>query len=170
MLIKVGTWIRPRFAKYEIILALITVIGIALKLMNINESQVLLTFSLSLIGVLYFFYSFAPFEEENFTGIDAFIKYLMYWSLSIVSLGILFTILCLKGNDQMLWMGTTTLTIITLLSIVKSRNENELRSFYKTNAIRSIIYVIICLFLLLTPKEKLKPLISCQNAQKEHVK
>jgi len=39
MLIKVGTWIRPRFTKYEIILALITVIGVALKLMKVNHHR-----------------------------------------------------------------------------------------------------------------------------------
>jgi hypothetical protein len=170
ILIKVGIWIRPRFAKYEIILALITVIGVFLKLLNIHGSQLLLTFSLGLIANLHFFYAFAPFEEENITGIDGFIKYLMFWSLSIASLGILFTILCLKGNDQMLMMGTITLTFIALISIAKSRNENELRKFYKSNAIRSIIYIIICLFLLLTPKEKLKPLLSCQYEQTEQTK
>ncbi len=167
MLIKIGIWIRPRFTKLEITLALITIIGVLLKLMNINGAPTLLLFSFGLIANLYFFYSFAPFEEDNITGIDAFVKYLLFWSLSIACIGILFRILCLKGYDQMLWMGTSVLTIVAIISLVKSRNDNELRNFYKSNTIRAIIYVIICLFLLLAPKETLRPLVSCQDMQTE---
>lgn len=167
VIIKIGIWIRPRFTQLEIILALLTIIGVLLKLMNINGALTLLLFSFGLISNLYFFYSFAPFEEENITGIDAFVKYLLFWSLSISCVGILFRILCLNGYKQMLWMGTSVLTIVASISLVKSRKDNDLRNFYKSNAIRAIIYVIICLFLLLSSKETLRPLVSCQDVQTE---
>ena len=156
MLQKVGVWIKPRFKKYEIILALVTVIGFALMLLKVHESYFILQISLSILGILYFFNVYAPIEDVYMTGIENFIKYLLGWSLSIITIGITFTILRLKGNEQMLFVGTIATICILIYSIIQISRQNELSSYYKPIALRSTIYIVICLFLLLTPKDELK--------------
>ena len=145
-------------------------IGFALMLLKVHVSYSIIQISLSMLGILYFFNAYTPLEEENMTSMEFFIKYLSNWGLSIITIGISFTILSLKGNEQMLLVGTFVLICILIYSFVKINSQNELDFYYKPIALRSIIYIIICLFLLLAPKDELKRIGIIKDVQTEQTK
>ena len=164
---KVGVWLNARFDKYEKAFALLTILGIILKLANLNEFNFVFFIGMVVLTTLYFLYAYSPIDGENVVVIDIFIKYLTYWGLSIATLGILFTIMDYSGAPTLLFYGTIVLAIVIFFSILKTRKGSELKKYYKAVSIRTSIYLLICLLLLLAPKEDLKKVFNINHQKSE---
>lgn len=167
---KIGLWLKPKFSKLEVGLIIIASIGALLKLLNIGGSNALLFISLPTLSVLYFFYAFTPFDnEEKATKIDTFIKYISYWGLSVAVIGATFALLYLPGYETMLIYGAFTCGAMIIFSLTKILKESELINYYKSNIIRLLVCGLICIALLLTPKENLKKIFQNENVSTEEV-
>lgn len=167
MMYKVGVWLKPRFRKFEIILALLSAISIVLKVLDINGASIILMFSMGLLAILYFFSSHSLLDAENPTGLDYFVKDLSFWGLSIIVLGIQFYILNLKGYDVMLMLGSFILICLSIYSIVRILKTDELSDYYKSMAIRFVCYLAVCLILQLTPKDQVYKFLHITDYQVE---
>lgn len=165
--LKVGAWLRPRFSKYELILVSISAVAIILKILNINGASMIFSFSLGFLGILYFFSAYSPLNIVDSTGIDNFVKYLSFWALSIVVIGIYFYLSRLKGYELMLMLGSFILICTSIYCIIRVLKADDTSDYYKSMAIRLVCYLVICLFLQITPKDQVRKILHIPEDQVE---
>jgi len=165
--LKFGAWLKPRFSKYELILVLVSAVAIILKLLNINGASMIFSFSLGFLAILYFFSAYSPLDIVNLTSIDSFVKYLSFWALSIVVIGIQFYLSRLIGYEVMLMFGSFILICSSIYSIVRVLKADDTSDYYKSMAIRLVCYLAICLFLQIAPKEQVRKVLHIPDNQVE---
>lgn len=149
MIRKIANKLSPKFKIIELTLIPIIAILVLLKLLSINTLNPGLIISMSLLSSLYFFMSFATDEriKENLFAI--FINKISNWGLSILILGLLFTLMHFPSADMMLIIGTLT-TLINLPIIVFTKGKDEkLNDFYRPIFVRSLLLGSIGLIALL---------------------
>lgn len=169
-MIKIGIWLKPRFEKFEKVFVFLSILGVLLKLANLNEYNFVFVIGMVALVTLYFLYAYVPIEGENLVAMDIFIKYLTCWGLSIAILGILFTIMDYSGAKTLLNNGTIVTAIVTIISIFKLQKHSELKDHYKAISIRTSIYLLVCLLLLVAPKEDLKKVFKSDDQKSEQSK
>ncbi|NOR86885.1 MAG: hypothetical protein GQ527_04700 [Bacteroidales bacterium] len=122
-LIKIGNLVQSKILKHELIILLVIISLIAAKLFVVTFPDNILFSIFSLIAIVYFFSAFTMPVEKMITGMDLFIHKLIGIASAITLMGILFGILNLEGNNEMVYVGLTTL-IITFVFIIIYRIKN----------------------------------------------
>jgi hypothetical protein len=125
LLTKVGNPISTRINSIEIILALIFLISFNLKLIIDLNVSILDIFPLQILAIFYFFTAFSVPSDENAGPMELFLYKLAYVSLTVTTLGILFSLKSFPGNMNMILVGCISLVILfpTIL-FLKSKNPN----------------------------------------------
>lgn len=145
----------------EKLLVILAVIGVILKFSFVLGGDELIFLSMSVLGCLYYLFSFLFFNRIPLRNIfkgDAY-NGVSPWTivttavcglgLSIVCIGSLFKLLTLMGANQMLAIGlgiTAVILIITVMRFLRKRDRTSNFILWRTG-----IAVIVGLTLLLTP-------------------
>ena len=147
---KFVTKIKPHLLKIEIVLAIFAGAGY---FFNINE---IITVSLLLLSILYFFMCFAEFGTDSDINVKIFdfIIYLAYWGKSVIIVGILFAITNWPGFKMMLTVGIITqfLSLLVILYfIIKDKKDDffSLTEFFRSLIVFSVailLYFLISYF------------------------
>ena len=113
------------------------------------------------LGLLYFYLGFALFndiplrkifEPESYKGLGTWrilIAAGTGFTLSILTIGYMFTILNYPMGQTFLTFGILLGLIILILAIIK--NAREKNRFYRNIIIRCIVYIVIAVVFLLIP-------------------
>ena len=118
---KIGSMISKRLNILETLIFLLFLLSLALKSAGIIN-MTLPTILLTLLAIIYFFKSFEPLAGENNAQV-IFIDKLIWMSLSISTLGILFRLLNSPGYNMMIIIGSVSLSLSFLLILsVKKTN------------------------------------------------
>ena len=117
--------------KFEITIAVIALIALGLKLLQIPGAGLLITVSLMTYNVAYSFLGFVILNKIRIIDIlkkDSYneISHLrivgsvyLGWALGITIYGVLFKIMLWKGADTMLLTGISSLLVFAIVAIVK---------------------------------------------------
>ncbi len=139
--------------RVEQILALLSIIGISLKLFNISQGFILSIIFILLIAIFHYFVGFALLNDVNFKnlfnkkyyqekGIDTkkiLTAVFLGWSLSIIEVAILFFLADWPGKEVMMWTGIIS-TLIFGLAFTFINKKNKLLA--KANLYRMLIVFI----------------------------
>jgi hypothetical protein len=145
----------------EKILALIFVMALALKFMNVPGTSILLTYSLTFLAIIYFYFGFALlngirlrkiFKKDSYQGVSVLriigaIGLGMIFSLLV--LAILFKIQHWLGSSLYFKVGLTFLLIAIIIALFKFLKSKQ--AFYKNALIRSLIIISISIFFFVIP-------------------
>jgi hypothetical protein len=138
--------IRAKFEPYIIAVSLIAVV---LKTQHVPSIGIIIVFSITALSTSSFLSAFETQDVDD--SIDPkliyFINYLRGWGLSILYLGIMFSIQNWPGNKPMLVSGTTI--IIAVLFLEKYKNLTSQKSLLR------IILVVIGIAFLVSTQQKL---------------
>lgn len=150
--------------KTELILLIISVIGIGLKLLHLPGSGPLIVLGLSIISIFYLYLSFALFNDISFGGIFKKESYTnvsfqrilgaigVGIALSIICIGAMFRIMHWPGSIPMIGMGLSILLIACIVGLVKYlKNKSE---YYTRIFVRAGVIGLTGLVLMLVPSEK----------------
>ncbi|SDC99016.1 hypothetical protein [Williamwhitmania taraxaci] len=152
---KLGNWVAPRLNKLEIILAAAFTIGLLMKVTATPKSSLVILLSLSILPILYFLNAFAVPENKETSSMEVFIGKLIHIAAAIACIGILFTLQNWKGSNISLKLGSITLIISFLATLILKSWKPELRTFNQRLLLRALVIGVVGLSLHLTPKEKL---------------
>jgi len=150
---KIGSMISKRLNILETLIFLLFLLSLALKSAGIIN-MTLPTILLTLLAIIYFFKSFEPLAGENNAQV-IFIDKLIWMSLSISTLGILFRLLNSPGYNMMIIIGSVSLSLSFLLILSVKKNKPQVAIFDKRYIIRVILMCLISLALKFTPSNNL---------------
>jgi len=149
----------------EKVLGLLLMVGFILKLALISGSSILIVLPLLILSGIYFYLGFAffndiplkvLFKKESYANISLF-RILgtigFGFSLSLITIGILFKIQLWKGANLDLLIGLVLISIITIVSLIKFLKNKD--KFYNRIFARIIIIGGFGLLFLLTPEIKI---------------
>ena len=155
--------------KFEKIIAIIAVIALVMKYLQIPGGALLMMLSFGVLAVFYYIFGSALFNDIelrfkelfdrkvfdeiiNFKNksdaLTTFIEKLTRWGLSAALLGILFKLQHFPGANILLLIGISTLIIVTIVSMVKyreTRSEVYLRMFIRTAIIGGLGLILFIL-------------------------
>jgi len=152
---KIGNWVAPRLNKLEIILAAAFAIGLLMKVTDTPKSSLVILLSLSILPILYFLNAFALSENKEASSMEVFIGKLIHMAATIACIGILFTLQSWKGSDIPLKLGSTTLIISFLATLILKSRKPELHTFNQRLLLRTLVIGVVGLSLYLTPRDKM---------------
>jgi len=152
---KFGNWIAPRLNKLEIILAAAFAIGLLMKVTDTPKSSLVIMLSLSILPIIYFLNALAVSENKEASSMEVFVGKLIYMAAAIACIGILFTIQNWKGSDIPLKLGSITLIISFLATLILKSWKPELRTLNQRLLVRALVIGVVGLSLYLTPKDKM---------------
>jgi len=125
--------------KAELILVSIVVIAITLKLFTIPGGSILGILSMALLSMLYLAVSFLLFKAKGTS--QTLLSVATGFTFSILTIGILFTLMFWPGASVMMLLGIVSTFIITIISLIKnSSNESP---FYKGILTRAAIFFLL---------------------------
>ena len=150
---KIGSMISKRLNILETLIFLLFLLSLALKSAGIINTT-LPTILLTLLAIIHFFKSFEPLAGENNAQV-IFIDKLIWMSLSISTLGILFRLLNSPGYNMMIIIGSVSLSLSFLLILSVKKNKPQVAIFDKRYIIRVILMCLISLALKFTPSNNL---------------
>ncbi len=133
-------------SKSEPYLLAIAFIAVVLKTQHISSSGFIVVVSLSLLSLSSFLSAFDETENSENNKLLRFINYLKGWGMSILYIGILFSIQNWPGNKSMLISGLSVTALTVFLEFYNKTPSNKL-------LIRIIILFIGLSFLLLTQQQ-----------------
>ena len=145
--------------KLEIIAVIISSIGFILYLLKQPGAHQLLMIGLSTLASAFFLtaYTLPPNVEKTlreeqsrtFTDLLGFIIWkVIYLALAVNCIGLLFSILQLKGFMQLLLIGTTTLIISLLLAGVIILQKNEYLPTFQIAIIKALMIALMDTYIL----------------------
>ena len=152
---KLGNWVASRLNKLEIILAAAFAIGLLMKVTATPKSSLVILLSLSILAMLYFLNAFAMPENKEASSMEVFVGKLIYMAAAIACIGILFTLQNWKGSNIPLKLGSITLIISFLATLILKSWKPELRTFSQRLLLRALVIGVMGLSLYLTPKDKM---------------
>lgn len=148
--------------KTEIIIGTLSIIALGLNLLLIPGGGVLTVLTLSTLSTIYFYFSFALFNDIRFREIFKKDSYenISRWriigaigtgfALSATTAGLMFKFQSWPGADFNLGAGLVGLLIVTIIGLIKySRNKSN---YYTRIFKRAAIFGGLGLILMLTPK------------------
>lgn len=148
--------------KTEIIIGTLSIIALGLNLLLIPGGGVLTVLTLSTLSTIYFYFSFALFNDIRFRKIFKKDSYenISRWriigaigtgfALSATTAGLMFKFQSWPGADFNLGAGLVGLLIVTIIGLIKySRNKSN---YYTRIFKRAAIFGGLGLILMLTPK------------------
>jgi hypothetical protein len=149
--------ILPKITKWtEILGIIVSLIGVALKILHLQGAIEVLMLGMMTISSTYFISGFimvaVPDDGKPKTFADllpTILRKLIYISLSIYLVGLLFVILHLAGANEMLIIGVGTLVICTAISMVLILGKRERMTLLRAPLIRSVIALLLLLLILL---------------------
>lgn len=145
--------------KLEIILIIGAVIGLFMTLLDVPQYTLVVSVSFLGLGLLYFYLGFALFNNIRFRKIFISESYKGIGSrrlgtaigagvsLSIITMGIMFTLLSYPMARTLLTCGSGLAVIILILALVK--NIREKNDFYTSIFLRCLVGIIAASALLL---------------------
>ena len=170
--------------KTEITILTISIIAIGLNFFLVPGGSVLTVFSLGFLATIYFYFSFAIFnsirlrnifKKESYKGITS--KRIIGtvgtgFALGITVIGVLFKLLSWPGASVNLVAGLLGLIIVLIIGSIKYFNTKS--TFYLPIFLRTGLFGILGLVLLLTPKStfidiKYRNHINYANALKQSI-
>lgn len=146
--------------KLERILILIAAFGLMFKLLNFPLSGLLLFISLMILGSLYFYLGFAlfnniqlkhAFKSESYKEIKTIqvvLSVCFGLGLSILTIGILFTLQNYPMQRIFISVGIITTALFLLLNLIVSRAELKTQN---GKVLRAAVFIIIGVILLIIP-------------------
>jgi hypothetical protein len=140
--------IKPHQLKIELVLSVFVLLGLMMRYYHVPYSGVVLSISLILLSILYFFLASAKYETDakpRYTILN-FLKYLLGWSKSAAIVGILYALVNWPGTEVMLKVGSITSGIIILASLIFNNYGNKSEIFKLSETIRSFIILLATLF------------------------
>lgn len=142
---KFTTKLKKHLIKEEIILLILSVTAYFLKI------EILLTASLFLLSVIYFFMYFVEYKTNNKKYKIIIIIFLLSsnWGKAVGVTGILYAIINRQGAEFMLKTGFLSLIISVLILAVYLIKRLKDEIFTYTELIRNLIISGVCLFFLI---------------------
>ncbi len=147
--------------KLELILIVGAIIGLLMTIFNLPLYSLIVSALFLILACLYFYLSFALlnniplrkiFESGSYKGIGTWrilIAIGTGLTLSILTIGFMFTILSYPGAKTLLVVGMVLAAIIITLALIK--NAQGKNQFYRNIILRCLIFLIIAVVFLLLP-------------------
>jgi len=139
---RIGNWIYQRIDFLELILVLIFAVAFALKTQFDIPVNPLIVISLSALSLVYFLSSFKIPEVDNPEAILMFANTLSGYSLSVVSIGILFNLMNFSGSNIMLIVGSLNLILI-LPTIIYMKSKNKAWDFFNNRYLIRLFIIAV---------------------------
>ena len=162
--------------RFELIVGIIAIFGIALKFLHIPGSGILTVLTLLILSIFYYVFSFAFFNNIRLRDIFKKVSYKgtntkriigaigLGFALSTIIIGGLFKLQFWPGAPIVLMTGLVTTAIVLLIALIfYFRNKADTDFFYTGIFKKIAIYGGIGLILYLTPTETLVNIIHGDN-------
>jgi hypothetical protein len=146
--------LSKKLPTYEVILAVIAIVGLALKIAHFSFGEQLLIIALLSLSMLNMIMAHTTPKEDTLP-FDAFNKKAQSMGISVTMVGLLFLLLNWKGSLNMLMVGTITLVVTISYHLLKKHPIEVV--------LKPIIILAIALILFFTPKEALQNLHIVSN-------
>ena len=146
---KLAKKLSPKFRIIELFLIASLALTLLLKYLNYSVLDPVLIISMGLLSSLYFLMAFDVDKRIQENALATVVNKANGWGLSILIIGLLFTVKQFPNADMMLNIGTaTTLLTIPPLFYIKSK-QTDLGDYYRPIFIRSLLYGSIGLIVIL---------------------
>jgi hypothetical protein len=148
--VRTGDHLHKHLVKYEIIALLLIGTGIVLRLLD-KPGRILITITLILLALLYFFLAFSNIRFENASNTERFVYRLNSWISSIAVIGFVFLLHRLPFATTIALVGSIPLLILTLLMLIMKNRKPENRIITLLTITRSLIIgLVVLIYYLLT--------------------
>lgn len=127
--------------KIELIILIIIVIGIITQKIKPEISELVLSFVLVILAVLYYFLAFRSFENKN--KWDDFYLKIKYFALSVTSIGILFTLNRWAGSEIVIDASLISLALALLAGSLEITFLRKGNSFHRQDILRLVVALSI---------------------------
>ena len=161
--------------RFELIVGLIAILGIALKIIHIPGGGILIVLALSTLSVFYYVFSFAFFNSIRLRDIFKKVSYKgtntkriigtigLGYTLSTLIIGGLFKLQFWPGAAMVLMTGLVTTGIVLFIALI-FYFRNKADTVFYTGVFKKIaIYGSLGLVLLITPSETLVDIFHGDN-------
>lgn len=142
-----GHWVANRMRILEAILVLVLIISLVLRIIDEHPLPFLITVSLLVLALVYFFAAYAPLMDENAGSWEVFLNKLALWGCAVVLIGSMFRLENMAGHQMMLFIGIGTLLIVLPMIIINKLKKPELKIFRAGFLIRMAIFLLAGLFM-----------------------
>ena len=148
--VRIGDHLYKHLIRYEIIALLLVGTGIILRLFD-KPGRILITATLILLALLYFFLAFSNISYERVSKTERYLFRLNSWIKSIAVIGLIFLLHRLPFAGTIALVGSIPLLLITLLMLIMKNRKPENRTNSLLNIIRSfIIGLVVLIYYLIT--------------------
>ncbi len=148
--VRIGDHLYKHLVKYEIIALLLVVTGIILRLLD-RPGRMLITPTLILLALLYFFHAFSNISFEKVSKTERYLFRLNSWIKSIAIIGLIFLLHRLPFAGTLAMVGSIPLLLITLLMLIMKNRKPENRTISLLHIIRSLIIgLVVLIYYLIT--------------------
>jgi phosphoglycerol transferase MdoB-like AlkP superfamily enzyme len=141
---KIAIKLRPYQVKTEIFCISLVVLGLLLKSTGIG--YVFIIISMSILSLLYFILAFAADASDN--GLMTFVNKIIYLSLSVGAMGILFMFQHYPGFTIMMQASFLSLVAGLILKLILRFRNREKESILDPDIIRLLIMIVLIALLL----------------------
>lgn len=149
-ILKLADLIEKKLLLVELYTILISILGLVLFLLKIDNEGIILNISIIFLSLSYFILSLRNYDNKY----DKFINRLMYYSYSIALIGILFVILNFPGGITIHSVAVLSMSITLLCIYILGWLLKKLTVIEFTQIFRTLVILTLLLVLFLTPQFK----------------
>ncbi len=146
---KIAQKLSPKFPIIELFFVLFAVVITALKLFSSLYVNPIFVMSTGLLSILYFFMGFAIDDNLKENGMLVFIGKFSGWGLSILLIGVSFTLNHFPNSATMLNLGTSASILSFVFALFIKKENEEISKFLRAIFIRNLLYGSIGIVLIL---------------------
>ncbi len=148
--VRIGDHLYKHLVKYEVVAIILVVTGIILRLFD-KPGRIVITITLILMGLFYFFLAFATISFEKSGNTERFVYRLNSWITSVAVMGLVFLLHRLPLASTFALIGSIPLLFITLVMLIMKNRKPENRTISLLTIIRSLIIgLVVMIYYLLT--------------------
>jgi len=122
--VRAGNHIYKHLLKYETIAVALIITGIVLNLFN-RPGRILITFSLLVLALLYFFLVFSTIPYESSGKMERIVYKLAGWLSSIALIGLIFLLNRLPLSATFALVGSIPLLLLVLVMLIMKNRKPE---------------------------------------------
>jgi hypothetical protein len=134
---KPASFLRKNLLKIELIALPFCALGFYLVRLRFEPGEAILSLSLVGLAIIYYLTAFRPIPDKN--KFDEFYVKLTSWSLSVATIGVLFTLQHWPGGQVVSRMGLISIAIALFFLIIERTVIKKGHSFEKQDIVRLLI-------------------------------
>jgi multisubunit Na+/H+ antiporter MnhB subunit len=142
---KPASFLRNNLLKIELVALPLSALGYFLFWLRFEPGEFILSGCLTGLGTIYYLTAFRPIPNKN--KFEEFCIKLTSWTISVITIGVLFSLLHWVGGRVVVRIGLISIVIVLFLAIINVTLLKKENAFEKQDIFRLLVaFAIVVLF------------------------